>query len=146
MPGIVKEGPRAMNFIIYGITLLLALWPRRAWPAAVFVALFFAMNFSAYFIAADGDPRKNWVWLLTPSVVQLVIALIGRGIAELRNGGSIALLWAGYEVGGLATLIALLFFDGVQWTWWNWIFIIPLSLFQSQIWPAIWLLAMLGFR
>lgn len=133
-----------MNLIGYAITLFLALWPRRVWPVAAWVAVNFAINFSAYFIAEDGDPRKSWVWLLTPSVVQLVIAVMGRGVAELRRGGDGMLLFAGYQIGSLATLVALLFFDGVTWTWWNWIFILPLTAFQAEIWPITILLKMLG--
>lgn len=129
-----------MNLIGYAITLALAIWPRRAWPVAAWWAVNFLINFSAYFIAADGDPRKSWVFLLTPSFVQLVLALIGRGFADMREGGPGLLAHAGYQLGAFATLIVLLFFNGEVWTWWNWIFIIPVSFILAELWPGVWLI------
>lgn len=45
-----------------------------------------------------------------------------------------------YEVAGIATFIYLTFFDGYEYTNWNWIIAIPVNAFLSQIWPIYWLI------
>lgn len=49
------------------------------------------------------------------------------------------LLIAAWLVGDLATLIYLLFFDGTQYNWWNWLVIVPIDFFLATIWPIYWL-------
>lgn len=43
-----------------------------------------------------------------------------------------------YTVVQLGTFIFLMFFDGIVYTWWNWIIAIPVNLFLSVIWPLYW--------
>lgn len=129
-----------MNLLVYAVTVALALWSKKTWPVIAIVAVFFALNFSAYFLLEDGDPRKSMAWLLTPSVVQLGLALAARGFMQWRRERDAILLLAAYQVGSVATLIILLFFGGVRWTWWNWIIVIPASIFQAEIWPLYWLI------
>jgi hypothetical protein len=45
-----------------------------------------------------------------------------------------------YEVAALVTFAFLTFFDGYTYTFWNWIFVIPINIFLSQIWPIYWLI------
>lgn len=47
------------------------------------------------------------------------------------------LIW---QLGSIATAIYLLFFDGTDYNWWNWIIIIPVNLFLAEIWPIYWLI------
>lgn len=44
------------------------------------------------------------------------------------------------QLGALATLVKLTFFDGFNYTWWNWIIALPVNLFLSEIWPIYWLI------
>lgn len=46
----------------------------------------------------------------------------------------------GYHLAGLATFAYLTFFDGYIYTWWNWIFAIPLNAILSELWPLYWLI------
>lgn len=46
----------------------------------------------------------------------------------------------GYELGAWATFLFLTFFDGYQYTWWNWLIALPVNAFLGQIWPIYWLL------
>lgn len=43
-----------------------------------------------------------------------------------------------YQLGAIATFVYLAWFDAA-YTWWNWILIIPISLFLAEIWPFYWL-------
>lgn len=69
----------------------------------------------------------------------------GRSLPRVREGvpdrgrifGAVALAVA-YEVGALGTWAYLTFFDGFNYTWWNWIFVVPLNFFIAQFWPAYW--------
>lgn len=45
-----------------------------------------------------------------------------------------------YQLGALATLVKLTFFDGYVYNWWNWIIALPVNLFLSEIWPLYWLI------
>jgi len=45
-----------------------------------------------------------------------------------------------YQLGALATLAKLTFFDGYVYTWWNWIIALPVNVFLSEIWPLYWLI------
>lgn len=44
-----------------------------------------------------------------------------------------------YHIGSLGTLIFLTFFDGYNYTAFNWIIAIPVNIFLSSIWPLYWL-------
>lgn len=44
-----------------------------------------------------------------------------------------------YLIGGPATFIYLTFFDGYEYTAWNWLIAIPVNLFLATIWPLYWL-------
>lgn len=48
------------------------------------------------------------------------------------------LLLIAYFAIDAATFIFLTFFDGLSYTWWNWIFILPLNGFLATIWPIYW--------
>jgi len=55
-----------------------------------------------------------------------------------------------FEAIAIATFIYLMFFDGIQYNWWNWIVALPVNLFFSALWPVYWaiwrpLSALLGF-
>jgi len=50
------------------------------------------------------------------------------------------LIFVGYQLGGLATLIALMVKDWPSLNWWNWIIIIPINFFLAEIWPIYWLI------
>lgn len=45
-----------------------------------------------------------------------------------------------YIIGNLATFAKLTFFDDFNYTWWNWIIILPLNEFLAIIWPLYWLI------
>jgi hypothetical protein len=47
------------------------------------------------------------------------------------------LVW-GYAVGYLVTLIKLTFLDCYPYTWWNWIFVLPINVAEATIWPVYW--------
>lgn len=57
----------------------------------------------------------------------------------MRNGLSIVLI-VGWFIGNIATFAKLTFFDGYQYTWWNWIIALPLNEFLASIWPIYWLI------
>lgn len=48
------------------------------------------------------------------------------------------LVWTVYWVGNIATFIKLMFFNGFNYNWWNWIVAIPANEFLSLIWPLYW--------
>ena len=41
-----------------------------------------------------------------------------------------------YHMGSIGTAIFL--FVDTNWSWWNWILLIPLNLFLAEIWPVFW--------
>ena len=43
-----------------------------------------------------------------------------------------------YITGDVATLLYLTFFDGYDYTWWNWIIVVPINVFLATIWPIYW--------
>ena len=49
------------------------------------------------------------------------------------------LIWV-HLLASTATQIFLIFFDGTDYNWWNWIIIIPVDLFIGEIWPIYWLI------
>ena len=50
------------------------------------------------------------------------------------------LLWTAFWFGDIATFIYLTFFDGYNYTAWNWIIAIPVNIFMAQIWPLYWII------
>lgn len=46
-------------------------------------------------------------------------------------------IWV-YWIGNLATFGKLTFFDDYQYTWWNWIIVVPINEFLAAIWPIYW--------
>lgn len=48
--------------------------------------------------------------------------------------------WIIYWAGNLATFVYLMFFNGYQYNWWNWMIHIPTSEFLALIWPMYWLI------
>lgn len=44
-----------------------------------------------------------------------------------------------YNVGALATFGKLTFFDDYNYTWWNWIIVVPLNAMLAGMWPVYWL-------
>lgn len=49
------------------------------------------------------------------------------------------LLPAIWQIGALGTFVFLTFFDGFNYTWWNWIIAVPLNIILAQMWPIYWL-------
>jgi hypothetical protein len=49
------------------------------------------------------------------------------------------LLLAAFWIGDIATFIYLTFFDDYQYTWWNWIIVVPLNGVLATIRPIYWL-------
>lgn len=49
-----------------------------------------------------------------------------------------------WQLGSIPTLIYLMFFD-TTYTWWNWIFMIPMNFFLAEIWPIFWFFKWIGF-
>lgn len=47
---------------------------------------------------------------------------------------------AGYQLAAIATFAKLTFLDGYAYNWWNWILVIPINFFLSEIWPIYWLI------
>ena len=45
-----------------------------------------------------------------------------------------------YSLGVPVTFIYLTFFDGYEYTSWNWIIAIPVNMLLSGIWPLYWLI------
>ena len=45
-----------------------------------------------------------------------------------------------YHIVSIGTFVYLTFFDGYEYTLWNWIIVIPLNIFLAEIWPIYWLL------
>lgn len=43
-----------------------------------------------------------------------------------------------YEAIGIWTFAFLSLFDGIDYTWWNWVFVLPINFFLAQIWPLYW--------
>lgn len=44
----------------------------------------------------------------------------------------------GYLAVDAFTFIYLTFFDGYEYNGWNWIIVLPINVFLSQIWPIYW--------
>jgi len=60
---------------------------------------------------------------------------------EGRRAFWLALPYALYGTGAVATFIKLTFFDGYQYNWWNWIIVVPLNASLAGLWPVYWLIA-----
>lgn len=45
-----------------------------------------------------------------------------------------------YFAADTATFVYLTFFDGYEYTAWNWIIAIPVNIFLGTIWPIYWAL------
>ena len=43
-----------------------------------------------------------------------------------------------YQIVALSSFVYLAFFRGLEYNMWNWIFILPFSMFCAQIWPLYW--------
>lgn len=50
------------------------------------------------------------------------------------------LLLVGYQIASIATFIKLMWFDGWDYNWWNWILALAVNGFLSEIWPIYWLI------
>lgn len=48
------------------------------------------------------------------------------------------IIWVIYWLGNLGTFVKLTFFDAYQYTWWNWIIVVPINEFLAAIWPIYW--------
>lgn len=46
----------------------------------------------------------------------------------------------GYGLAAIATFGKLTFFNCYVYTWWNWVFVLPLNAFISGAWPGYWLI------
>lgn len=45
-----------------------------------------------------------------------------------------------YTIGVLGTFVFLTFLDDYKYTWWNWVFVVPLNAVISGLWPIYWLI------
>lgn len=61
---------------------------------------------------------------------------VRRHTERIMDGTHIA-IWA-HVVASQATFLVLMFEDWPRLTWWNWIIIVPVNQFLSQIWPIYW--------
>ena len=52
--------------------------------------------------------------------------------------GMATVAWIAYWIGNVATFVKLTFFDGYEYTSWNWIIAIPVNEFLALIWPIYW--------
>lgn len=43
-----------------------------------------------------------------------------------------------WMVGNIGTFVFLTFFDGYDYSWWNWIIAIAVNEFLAMIWPVYW--------
>jgi hypothetical protein len=127
-----------MGLIGSVLTALLALLVRRQWPGLAWLAANAAIDLGALAIAAPGDPRAR---LLVPHLVATVLAYAGLRAARRWHDDDDGKIWAvaGWHFGAFSTFIYLTFFDGYEYTWWNWIIAIPINLFLAEIWPIYWL-------
>ena len=57
----------------------------------------------------------------------------------LKNTFGITMV-AAYVIGQMATFGYLTFFDEYEYTWWNWIIVLPINGFLATIWPIYWLI------
>lgn len=48
------------------------------------------------------------------------------------------LFWLIYQAIAIATFVYLTFFDGYDYTAWNWLIAVPVNIFMGQIWPIYW--------
>lgn len=121
------------------ITVLLALLVRRQWPGLAWLALLIAADVAALILLPTGDPRRaTMVPHILIHVMTYAVLRAARRWRETNDGK----LWGhlAWQLGSLATFIKLTFYDGVTWTWWNWIIILPINAFLAEIWPLYWLL------
>lgn len=129
-----------MGLIEILITAALALLVRRNWPGIVWLGLVAILNLAPFIFLPATDPRLPT--LMPNLVIQLGVYGIFRAIRWRKNpdvdlNGSLIWTW---QIGSLATLVYLLAFDGVRYTWWNWLVIVPINLFLAEIWPLYWLI------
>ncbi|MCI5060927.1 MAG: hypothetical protein MRY79_07635 [Alphaproteobacteria bacterium] len=61
-------------------------------------------------------------------------------IDKLKNFEWGTVLGIIYVVIGFATFLYLSFFDDYEYTWWNWIIVLPINFFLGQIWPIYWII------
>jgi hypothetical protein len=45
-----------------------------------------------------------------------------------------------WQVGSIITFIYLTFFDGYEYTWWNWLIAVPINMILAELWPIYWLI------
>jgi hypothetical protein len=57
----------------------------------------------------------------------------------MKEWPSIALVVM-YHIGTVITFMYLSFFKDYGYTWWNWIFVVPINLFLAEIWPIYWVI------
>ncbi len=128
-----------MGLIQIAITLALALFVRRQWPGLAWLAFLVATDLAAYAFLDSADPRLKTI------APHLLIHTMGyaatRAIRRWKEEGD-GHIWAigAWQIGSISTFGFLTFFDGTDYNWWNWIIIVPVNGFVSEIWPIYWLL------
>ena len=50
-----------------------------------------------------------------------------------------------YGIISFLTFIYLTLFDGVIYTWWNWVIILPINKFLGLIWPIYWVMRVVRY-
>jgi len=118
---------------LYTITIATSL-ARLPWPGLIWLALIAVSNLSTLFFpnAPDGQFHLGLANTLIHTGVYMAIRLWRDD--HQKVGALIA-----WQIGSIITAI-LLFTDGTNWTWWNWIVIVTINLFLAEIWPLYWLL------
>jgi hypothetical protein len=65
----------------------------------------------------------------------------GTSVSKNKARWSMAFLaWAVFWLGNIATFVKLTFFDGYEYTWWNWIIVVPINEFLAMMWPIYWVI------
>lgn len=127
-----------MGILQIAITLALALFVRRQWPGIVWLLVLAVSDVLPFFFLDTDDPRLR---LLMPHLVlHLIVYGMVRAI-RFRKDLADDMLWVHgvWQIGSISTAIYLIFFDGIDYNGWNWIFLIPLNLFLAEIWPIYWI-------
>lgn len=58
----------------------------------------------------------------------------------MRSETTLQLIVCVWQIGSLLTFVNLTLLDGYVYTWWNWLIVVPINAFLSEIWPIYWLI------
>lgn len=126
-----------IGIALIAITVAIAAFVRRAAIGIVWLALVIGADLVALAVVDASDPRARY--LVPHAIVTFMLFAVVRALWRWRDDGQVWAI-AAWQLGALATLARLSFFDGFTYTWWNWIVAIPANLFLAEIWPIYWLI------